>query len=150
LMEFGLKKHIKIIASGKMITAFDIAKTMALGADACYSSRGMMFALGCIQALICDSGNCPVGITTQDKSLYKGIDITDKSQRVANFHKNTMKALADFIGACGYEKPEKLTPEIFFKRTKQNLNQSFAELYFRQDKTNNESHFKYNFNKALS
>src|SRR6188508_479138 len=112
LKEFDLKKHIKIIVSGKMITAFDIAKVMALGADACYSSRGMMFALGCIQALVCDSGKCPVGITTQDKSLYMGIDVTDKSVRVANFHKNTMKAFADFIGACGFEKPADLTPEV--------------------------------------
>ena len=149
LSEFDLKKHIKIIASGKMITAFDIAKTISLGADACYSSRGMMFALGCIQALICDSGKCPVGITTQDKSLYKGIDVTDKSERVANFHKNTMKALADFIGACGFEKTEELIPEIFFKRTKQNLNQSFAEIYFKKDKINNGSHFIHDFKKAL-
>ena len=139
LNEYGLKRHIKIIASGKMITAFDIAKAFALGANACYSSRGMMFALGCIQALICDSGKCPVGITTQDKALYKGIDITDKSVRVANFHKNTLKALADFIGACGFEKPDELIPEVFFKRTEQNLNQSFAELYFKQKKNNNES-----------
>ena len=133
LEEFDLKKHIKIIVSGKMITAFDISKVMALGADACYSSRGMMFALGCIQALICDSDRCPVGITTQDKSLYKGIDIADKSERVANFHKNTMKALASFIGACGYQTPNELIPDIFFKRTEQNLNKSFAELYFQQN-----------------
>jgi glutamate synthase domain-containing protein 2 len=150
LTEFGLKEQVKIIASGKIITAFDIAKTIALGADACYSSRGMMFALGCIQALICDSGNCPVGITTQDKSLYKGIDITDKSERVFNFHKNTLKALADFIGACGFEKPDELIPEIFFKRTEQNLNQSFSDLYFGQNKKNNEPHFIHNFKKALS
>ena len=134
LKEFDLKNHIKIIVSGKIITAFDISKVLALGADACYSSRGMMFALGCIQALICDTDRCPVGITTQDKSLYKGIDITDKSERVANFHKNTMKALAGFIGACGFQKPDELTPDIFFKRTEQNLNQSFAELYFTQNK----------------
>lgn len=82
-----------------MITAFDISKVLASGANACYSSRGMMFALDCIQALICDTDRCPVGITTQDKSLYRGIDITDKSERVVNFHKNTMKALASFIGA---------------------------------------------------
>jgi glutamate synthase domain-containing protein 2 len=129
LKEFNLKKDIKIIVSGKMITAFDISRAMSLGADACYSSRGMMFALGCIQALICDTDRCPVGITTQDKSLYKGIDITDKSERVANFHKNTMKALANFIGACGFEKPTELVPDIFFKRTDQNLNKSFEELY---------------------
>ena len=70
LKEFDLKKHIKIIVSGKLITAFDISKVLALGADACYTSRGMMFALGCIQALICDTDRCPAGITTQDKSLY--------------------------------------------------------------------------------
>jgi len=93
-----------------------------------------MFALGCIQALICDSDKCPVGITTQDKSLYRGIDITDKSERVANYHKNTMKALASFIGTCGFEKPDELIPDIFFKRTEQNLNQSFSELYFMQNK----------------
>jgi glutamate synthase domain-containing protein 2 len=134
LKEFDLKGNIKIIASGKIITAFDISKAMALGADACYTSRGMMFALGCIQALICDSDKCPVGITTQDRSLYKGIDIDDKSERVANFHKNTMKAMAEFIGACGFQKPDELIPDIFFKRTEQNLNQSFAELYFLQNK----------------
>jgi len=144
LKEFGLKQHVKIIAAGKIITAFDIAKVMALGADACYSSRGMMFALGCIQALICDSGKCPVGITTQDKSLYMGIDVTDKSVRVANFHKNTMKALADFIGACGFEKPGDLTPEVFFKRTEQNRNQSFAELYFSKRINQTEAHFIHN------
>ena len=144
LVEFGLKEHIKIIASGKMITAFDIAKAISLGADACYSSRGMMFALGCIQALICDTGKCPVGITTQDKLLYKGIDITDKSERVANFHKNTMRALADFTGACGFEKHHELVPEIFFKRTEQNLNKSFAELYFSHDKKLRELYFTRN------
>ncbi|TAH40590.1 MAG: FMN-binding glutamate synthase family protein [Bacteroidetes bacterium] len=130
LKEFDLKKHIKIIASGKMITAFDISKAMALGADACYTSRGMMFALGCIQALICDSDKCPVGIATQDRALYKGIDISDKSVRVANFHKNTMIALANFIAACGFQKPGELIPDIFFKRTEENLNRSFADLYF--------------------
>lgn len=132
LVEQGLRKHITLIASGKIITAFDIARAMALGADACYSARGMMFALGCIQALQCDSGKCPVGIATQEKALYKGIDITDKSERVANFHANTMKALADFIGACGFENPSEITPEVFFKRTAQNRNQSFAELYFKE------------------
>jgi glutamate synthase domain-containing protein 2 len=138
LKEFNLKKHIKIFAAGKLITAFDISKAMALGADACYSSRGMMFALGCIQALICDSDKCPVGITTQDRSLYKGINIDDKSKRGANFHKNTMKAMAEFIGACGFQKPTELIPDIFFKRTEQNLNQSFAELYFIPNKKNKE------------
>lgn len=141
LQQYGLKEYVRIIAAGKIITAFDIARVFALGADACYSSRGMMFALGCIQALICDSGKCPVGITTQDKSLYMGIDVTDKSVRVASFHKNTMKALADFIGACGFQNPRELTPEVFFRRTEQNRNQSFAELYFAKRVTYEEQYF---------
>lgn len=129
LKEYGVREHIKIFASGKIISAFDIAKTIALGADACYSARAMMFSLGCIQALQCDSGKCPVGIATQDKNLYKGVDITDKTERVANFHKNTMKALAEFIGACGFENIHQITPRVFFKRVDHSQNKSFQEMY---------------------
>jgi len=136
LRQYGIREQIKILAAGKVISAFDMAKAMALGADACYSARGMMFSLGCIQALQCDSGKCPVGIATQDKALYKGIDITDKSVRVANFHKNTMKALGEFIGACGFENPKEITPGVFYRRTSGNSNQSFAELYFKEKETN--------------
>ncbi|RWX01619.1 FMN-binding glutamate synthase family protein [Flavobacterium cerinum] len=129
LKEYGVREHIKIFASGKIISAFDIAKTIALGADACYSARAMMFSLGCIQALQCDSGKCPVGIATQDKNLYKGVDITDKTERVANFHKNTMKALAEFIGACGFENIHQVNPKVFFKRVDHSQNKSFQEMY---------------------
>lgn len=130
LLEHGLRDEIRIFASGKVITAFDIAKNLALGADALYSARGMMFALGCIQALQCDSGKCPVGIATQDKSLYKGIDITDKSVRVANFHLNTLKSLEDFIGACGFESTNAIAPSSFFRRVAHNENQSFKDIYY--------------------
>lgn len=129
LDDYDLKPHVKLIASGKIITAFDIAKHLALGADAVYMSRGMMFALGCIQALQCDSGKCPVGIATQNRWLYNGIDVTDKGNRVASFHNNTMKALADFIGAIGFEHPYQLTPLVFFKRTAPNTTESFALIY---------------------
>src|SRR5690606_20924608 len=74
LKKHNLRTEIKLMAAGKIITGTDILKALALGADTCYSARGMMFALGCIQALQCDSGRCPVGIATQDKSLYKGLD----------------------------------------------------------------------------
>lgn len=129
LQKNGLREQIKIFAAGKIITAFDIAKNIALGADACYSARGMMFALGCIQALQCDSGKCPVGIATQDKSLYSGIDITDKTVRVANFHKNTLSSLADFMGACGFEKLTDIKPNSFFRKTAHNRNESFEAIY---------------------
>lgn len=134
LKEKELRNHIKVIASGKIITAFDIAKVIALGADACNSARGMMFSLGCIQALKCDSGKCPVGVATQEKGLSKGLDVEDKIKRVANFHKNTMIALADFIGACGFASISQITPEFIFKRTEHNLNNSFSKMYFRKIK----------------
>jgi glutamate synthase domain-containing protein 2 len=129
LIEYGIRNEVKILASGKVITAFDIAKNIALGADGLYSARGMMFALGCIQALQCDSGKCPVGITTQDKALYKGLDISDKSVRVANYHKNTLIALADFIGACGYRTLSEITPKEFYRRTNNNMSESFESIY---------------------
>lgn len=129
LIQFNIRQHIKLIASGKIITAFDIAKTIALGADVCYSARGMMFSLGCIQALQCDSGKCPVGIATQESSLYKGLDVSDKSVRVANYHTNTMKALAEFIGACGYTNCNEIQAKTFFKRTSLNSFSNFNELY---------------------
>ena len=129
LKEFNIRKHIKLIGSGKMITVFDLAKNISLGADLMYSSRGMMFSLGCIQALQCDSGKCPVGIATQDKSLYRGVDVEDKSHRVASFHRNTMLALADFIGACGYNCLSQISSNTFYRRTAQNKNESFTEIY---------------------
>ncbi len=130
LMKYELKDEITIIASGKIITAFDIARSIALGANACYSARGMMFSLGCIQALRCDNGNCPVGIATQDPKLYRGLDVTSKSERVANYHRNTLHALAEFIGACGVEYLHEIKPDFFFKRTEYNQNESFKNMYF--------------------
>lgn len=130
LKQYNIRQHVKLIAAGKVISAFDLAKTMALGADACYSARGMMFALGCIQALMCDSGRCPVGIATQDPLLYEGMDVTDKSVRVATFHKNTMKAFGEFIGACGFSKPTEIIPDVFHKRIEHGKNISFKEMYF--------------------
>lgn len=129
LKEYGIRNEVKIFASGKVITAFDMAKNFALGADALYSARGMMFAMGCIQALQCDSGNCPVGIATQESSLYKGLDVTDKSVRIATYHENTMKALVDFIGACGFKTITDISPRSFYRRTKHNVNQNFEEIY---------------------
>lgn len=131
LRKFGLRDQVKIMASGKIITGFDIAKAISLGADACYSARGMMFALGCIQALQCDSDKCPVGIATQNKALYKGLDITEKSVRVAHFHNNTLKAFADFIGACGFDSPTAITPDVFYRKIDSKTNESFTELFFK-------------------
>lgn len=135
LDDFDLARHIKIIAAGKIITAFDVLKALSLGASACYSARGMMFALGCIQALICDSGKCPVGVATQNPALYKGLDPTDKGQRVFNFHSNTIKATKEMMEACGFSDVEKIPASKFFRRIDEQTIRSFEEIYFPQEKS---------------
>ncbi len=134
LEEFGLLSRIKIIAAGKIITGFDILKALSLGAVACYSSRGMMFALGCIQALKCDSGKCPVGVATQNGSLYKGLDPADKSVRVFNFHLNTVRATKEIMEACGFRDVENIHPSKFFRRTNEQGLKSFDEIYLKNNK----------------
>jgi glutamate synthase domain-containing protein 2 len=125
-----LSEHIRILAAGKIITGFDILKALSLGASACYSARGMMMALGCIQALICDSGKCPVGVATQDPRLYKGLDPTDKSVRVANFHEKTIRATAEIMEACGFSTTISIPPSRFFRRINEIETKSFDEIYF--------------------
>jgi len=134
LEEFQLVKHIKVLAAGKIITGFDILKALSLGASACYTARGMMFALGCIQALICDSGKCPVGVATQNPALYKGLDPTDKGVRVFNFHLNTIKATKEMMEACGFSDVQKIHASKFFRRIDQQTTRSFEEIYFKKVK----------------
>ncbi|MBV8252225.1 MAG: FMN-binding glutamate synthase family protein [Chitinophaga sp.] len=129
LKHYDLKKHIRILASGKIITGFDIMKVLALGADAAYSARGMMLALGCIQALQCDSGSCPVGVATQDPTLYRGVNVEDKRVRVANFHRNTIYALSELMGACGFTSADKVVPDALFRRVTRTDIRSYAEIY---------------------
>lgn len=129
---FKLHQSIKVIASGKIITAFDVMKVLALGASACYSARGMMFSLGCIQALKCDSGHCPAGIATQEKSLYKGLKVTEKRVRVANYHRHTLNAIAEMMEACGFEYVSAIKPEKFFRKIDPLTTKSFKHIYFDQ------------------
>lgn len=131
LEAYGLKTHIKIFAAGKIITGFDILKALALGADACYSARGMMLALGCIQALQCDSGKCPVGIATQNPRSYGALDITDKRARVASFHANTIKATIEMMEACGFESTTSVPASKFFRKIDAVRTLSFEDIYFR-------------------
>jgi glutamate synthase domain-containing protein 2 len=128
LKYYGLREKVRVIASGKIISAFDMAKQLASGADLCYSARGMMFALGCIQALQCDKDSCPVGVATQNIRLANGLNVADKRVRVKNFHTNTLKALADLMGASGFEKPEDINPAQFFKRISSQEIVSFDKL----------------------
>ena len=109
LDKYRIREKIKLIASGKTISAFAIVKNLALGADICNSARGFMFSLGCIQALRCNTNACPTGVATQDKHLEKGLVVSDKSERVYNFHKNTVNAVKELLGATGHEHTSQLT-----------------------------------------
>lgn len=116
LVGIGLRERIKLGASGKIISAFDMARIMALGADWCNSARGFMFAVGCIQAQTCHTGMCPTGVTTQDPKRQAALVVGDKSLRVANYHGNTLKALAELLGAAGLNHPAELRPHHIAKR----------------------------------
>jgi glutamate synthase domain-containing protein 2 len=129
LVGSGLRDQIKIVASGKIFTGFHMIRAMAIGADLCASARGMMFALGCIQALRCNSNNCPTGITTQDPALVYGLDVTNKTARVAAFHGNTMRGFLELLGAMGLHNPEELRPEHIFRRVDDLRVRNLAELY---------------------
>ena len=129
LTGFGLKKHIKIISSGKVATGFDLVKNFAMGADMCNSARGMMFALGCIQALECNSNTCPTGVATQDPALSKGLVVSDKKVRVYNYHKSTVFSAIQLMGAAGICHPEDIQRSFIYRRVGPNKIQTFAETY---------------------
>ena len=113
----GLRGQIRLGASGKIITAFDMARALALGADWCNSARGFMFAIGCVQAQHCQSGLCPTGVTTQDPVRQRALVVGDKAPRVAHFHRNTLKALKELVEAAGLHDPGELSPDHILRRT---------------------------------
>jgi glutamate synthase domain-containing protein 2 len=129
LIGVGLRNQIRIIASGKMFTAFHILRAMALGADTVNSARGMMLALGCIQARTCNTDHCPTGIATQNPSRNKGLVVTEKAQRVANFQHETVKNLMELISAAGLDKLENLGPEHINRRVQGTDVKNYAQLY---------------------
>ncbi len=120
LVGANLRDKIRIGASGKIVTAFDIVRTLAFGADWCNSARGFMFALGCIQSQSCHTGKCPTGVTTQDPLRQRALVVPDKADRVAHFHENTMKALAELIAAVGLHHPSDLRPHHIVRRLSPN------------------------------
>lgn len=125
----GLRDRIKIISSGKIITGFHLVRQLALGADVCNSARGMMFALGCIQALKCNTNTCPSGVATQDPELMKGLHVGNKSMRVQQFHDKTVEAALELIGAVGLDHPDKLSPDHIVKRIGALKVQPYSKLY---------------------
>ncbi|QNI03899.1 FMN-binding glutamate synthase family protein [Halomonas sp. SH5A2] len=119
LIGFGLRERVKLIASGKVFTGFHLLKHLALGADLCNSARGMMLALGCVQSLTCHSDHCPTGVATQNPKLYKGLVVTDKAARVAQFHEKTLMATADLLGSTGLRHTRLLNRTHLHRRVSQ-------------------------------
>lgn len=116
LLGAGLRKKISVGCAGKVISAFDITRMMALGADWCNSGRAFMFALGCIQAQTCHTGNCPTGVTTQDPLRQKALIVPDKAERVWRFHQSTLKALKEMLEAAGLHHTRDLTAHHIVRR----------------------------------
>ncbi len=129
LIGYNLRDKVKVGATGRISSAFGMAKMLSLGADFCYSARAMMLALGCIQALVCNSNTCPTGIATQTRSLTGGLVVEDKRERVATFHRETVKSLAEMIGAMGLHSTESLRPWQIMRRVSVNEIRHYGELY---------------------
>jgi glutamate synthase domain-containing protein 2 len=129
LIGAGLRDGIRIGAAGRIITGFDIARELALGADWRNAARGFMFALGCIQSRSCHTDRCPSGVATQDSLRQKALIVPDKAERVRRFHDNTLAALAELVGAAGLESPAAVSPHHILRRISHSEVSSFAEIY---------------------
>jgi len=129
LRGFGIRNEMKLIASGKILTGFQMVRAMALGADTCNSARAMMMALGCIQALECNKNTCPTGVATQDPYFMKGLVVEDKKVRVANYHKNTIESFVELLGAAGLQHPDQVNRSHVYRRVFMNLVKTYEEIY---------------------
>ena len=129
LIGINARDRIKLGASGKIVSAFDIARAMALGADWCNAARGFMFALGCIQSQSCHTDRCPVGVATQDPTRGRALVVHDKWVRVKNFHAATLHALSELVAAAGLDHPNEFMPAHFSRRVSPSEVASFDELY---------------------
>ena len=128
LVGAGLRDRVRIGCAGKVVSAFDIARLMALGADWCNSARGFMMALGCIQAQACHTGHCPTGVTTQDPVRQQALVVPDKAERVYHFHQSTLMALQELVQAAGLQHPRQITSHHLVRRVSENEVRLLANL----------------------
>lgn len=129
LVGFNIREHIKIAAAGKILTGFHIARAFALGADMCSSARAMMMAIGCIQALQCNTNKCPTGVATQDPALTVGLVVSDKKQRVANYHEDTVKSFVELMGAAGIAHYKDLNRSHIYRRVFMNQVTTLEDIF---------------------
>ena len=116
MVGLNMRERVRVGCAGKVVSAFDIARAMALGADWCNAARGFMFALGCIQAQSCHTGNCPTGVTTQDALRQRALDVPTKAQRVLNYHQQTLHALQELVQAAGLNHPSEISASHIVRR----------------------------------
>ncbi|SHO58917.1 FMN-binding glutamate synthase family protein [Vibrio quintilis] len=117
LIGIGLRDKVRIIASGKTASSFELLSKIAVGADTVNAARTMMFALGCIQSRHCNTNNCPTGIATQDATRSKAVDVVKKSERVKNYHHNTLESFYELVGSMGLHSPCQLRPHMLKQRS---------------------------------
>jgi glutamate synthase domain-containing protein 2 len=129
LVGSGLRDQVRIVASGKIVTGFDMARSMALGADLCNAARTFMFALGCVQSRRCHLNTCPTGVATQDHWRQRGLDIDEKAQRVRRYQSAACNSLMDLVAAAGLESPADIRPRHILHRLSASKAESFADLY---------------------
>lgn len=129
LVGAGLRDRIRVGAAGKIVSAFDIAAVLALGADWTNAGRGFMFALGCIQSLTCHTNKCPVGVATQDPMRQRALVVPDKAERVYRFHRNTLRALSEMLAAAGLRHPSEVGPHHLVRRISLTEIRMFSQLH---------------------
>jgi glutamate synthase domain-containing protein 2 len=129
LIGINARDRVKLGASGKIVSAFDIARAMALGANWCNAARGFMFALGCIQSQSCHTDTCPVGVATQDRTRQRALVVGGKWIRVKNFHVATLQALKEIVSAAGLDHPREFMPAHFSRWVSASEVMTYAELY---------------------
>lgn len=129
LSGFDLKRHIRVIAVGKVFTAFHLVRNLSLGADLCYSARGFMMSLGCVQSLVCNTNHCPTGVATQDPRLASGLVVSDKRERVRRFHAETMEHINEIVAAAGLRSPCELNRTHVYRRINQQEVRRYDQLF---------------------
>lgn len=128
LQKHGVRNKVKIIASGKIFSGFEMVKAISLGADLCQTARSMMLSIGCIHAQLCNTNTCPVGIATQNKHLMKGLNVPDKAERCYNYHHNTVHAFLELMGATGAKHPDELCPDNLMRMAEDGDMQTMTEI----------------------
>ncbi|KJK15308.1 FMN-binding glutamate synthase family protein [Pseudomonas sp. 2(2015)] len=129
LVGLNLRDKIRIGAGGKIVSAFDIASVLAIGADWVNSARGFMFAIGCIQSQSCHTNKCPTGVATQDPLRQRALVVPEKAERVYSFHRNTLHALAEMLAAAGLDHPAELKPKHLVRRISASEIRLFSQLH---------------------